>query len=58
MDDTIVDKTIEVRSLYKIKLPDAVIAATALQNGLVLVSHNAKDFKYIQGLEVIDPYDM
>ena len=58
MDDTIVDKTIEVRSLYKIKLPDAVIAATALQNGLVLVSRNAKDFKYIQGLEVIDPYDM
>lgn len=58
MDDAIVDKTIEVRSLYKIKLPDAVIAATALQNGLVLVSRNTKDFKNIQGLEVIDPYDM
>ncbi len=40
------------------KLPDAVIAATALQNGLVLVSRNAKDFKYIQGLEVIDPYGL
>lgn len=58
MDDAIVDKTIEVRSLYKIKLPDAVIAATALQNGLVLVSHNTKDFKNIQGLEVIDPYGL
>jgi len=56
LDDAIVDKTIEVRSLYKIKLPDAVIAATALQNGLVLVSRNTKDFKNIQGLEVIDPY--
>ncbi len=32
MDDAVVDKTIEVRSLYKIKLPDAVILATALQN--------------------------
>jgi len=40
------------------KLPDAVIAATALQNGLVLVSRNVKDFKYIQGLEVIDPYGL
>jgi len=58
MDDAIVDKTIEVRSLYKIKLPDAVIAATALQNGLTLVSHNKKDFKNIQGLEVIDPYGL
>jgi len=58
MDDAIVDKTIEVRSLYKIKLPDAVIAATALQNGLVLVSRNKKDFKNIQGLEVIDPYGL
>ncbi len=58
MDDVIVDKTIEVRSLYKIKLPDAVIAATALQNGLVLVSRNTKDFKNIQGLEVIDPYGL
>jgi predicted nucleic acid-binding protein len=58
MDDAIVDKTIEVRSLYKIKLPDAVIAATALQNGLVLVSRNTKDFKNIQGLEVIDPYGL
>ncbi len=58
MDDAIVDKTIEVRSLYKIKLPDALIAATALQNGLVLVSHNTKDFKDIQGLEVIDPYGL
>lgn len=58
MDDAIVDKTIEVRSLYKIKLPDAVIAATALANGLVLVSRNTKDFKNIQGLEVIDPYEL
>lgn len=55
MDDAIVDKTIEVRRLYKIKLPDAVIAATALQNGLILISRNTKDFKNIPKLEVIEP---
>jgi predicted nucleic acid-binding protein len=58
MDDAIVDKTIEVRSLYKIKLPDAIIAATAIGNGLVLVTRNTKDFKNIEGLEVIDPYGL
>jgi len=58
MDDVIVDKTIEVRSSYKIKLPDAVIAATALVNELILVSRNIKDFKNIQGLELIDPYGL
>lgn len=58
MDDAIVDKTIELRSLYKIKLPDAIIAATALGNGLVLVSRNIRDFINIKGLEVIDPYGL
>ena len=56
MDDAIVDKTIEIRSLFKIKLPDAIIAATALINNLVLVSRNIKDFKDIQGLYVVDPF--
>lgn len=58
MDNAIVDKTIEIRSLYKIKLPDAVIAATALANELTIVTRNTKDFKNIQGLEFIDPYGL
>ncbi len=57
IDETIVDKTIEIRRLYKIKLPDAIIAATALQNDFVLVSHNTKDFKRIEFLEVLDPHE-
>ncbi|MDR0815774.1 MAG: type II toxin-antitoxin system VapC family toxin [Bacteroidales bacterium] len=56
MDDDIVDKTIEIRRLYKIKLPDAIIAATALVHGFELVSHNVKDFHHIRGLQVFDPY--
>lgn len=54
----IVNKTIHIRQKQKIKLPDAVIASTALINGLSLVSRNTKDFKNIQGLEVIDPYGL
>jgi predicted nucleic acid-binding protein len=58
MDDGIVDKTIEVRRLYKIKLPDAVIAATALQHGFALVTNNTKDFLGIKDLEVVNPYEL
>ena len=58
MDDAIVNKTIEVRSLYKIKLPDAIIAATALVNELTIITRNTKDFDKIEGLEVLNPDDI
>lgn len=54
----IVSKTIQIRQKQKIKLPDAVIAATAFCNGFTLVSRNTKDFKNIDGLVVINPYDI
>ena len=58
MDDDVVEKNIEVRRLYKIKLPDAVIAATALQYGFALVTNNTKDFLGIKDLEVVNPYEL
>ena len=54
----IVYKTIQIRQKQKIKLPDAIIGATALVNGLVLISRNTKDFRNIKELEVIDPYNL
>jgi predicted nucleic acid-binding protein len=53
----IVDQTIALRKVHKIKLPDAVIAATAIFYNLTLVSRNTKDFENINGLEVINPYN-
>ena len=58
LPDNIVNKTIQIRQKQKIKLPDAIIASTALMNGLVLVSRNTKDFKNIPDLEVVNPYDI
>ena len=49
-------ETIDVRKEYKLKLPDAIIAATALVYKLTLISHNLSYFKNIKGLHVIDPY--
>ncbi|MCF8304562.1 MAG: type II toxin-antitoxin system VapC family toxin [Bacteroidales bacterium] len=58
LDDGIAGKTIEIRRLYKIKLPDAIIAATALVNNLAVITRNKNDFEKIEGLDVTDPYEM
>jgi predicted nucleic acid-binding protein len=50
-------KTAELRKGYKIKLPDAIIAATALIYNLTLLSRNISDFDNIDGLKLINPWD-
>jgi predicted nucleic acid-binding protein len=58
LDEATVEATIQVCKGRKIKLPDAVIAATCLVHGMTLVSRNIKDFKNIEGLTVINPWDL
>ena len=58
IDDEIIDKTIELRKKYKIKLPDAIIAATAIANNFALISHNFKDFQKITELNFINSYHL
>ena len=58
IDDEIIDKTIELRKKYKIKLPDAIIAATAIVNDFVLISHNFRDFQRITELNFINSYQL
>lgn len=59
VDDLIADKTIDLRKTYrKLKLGDAIIAATALTNNLTLISRNTKDFEDISGLTCINPYEL
>lgn len=55
MED-IVNQTIEIRKTNKIKVADAIIAATAIQNDFTLVSRNEKDFKNLPGLNFINPF--
>jgi predicted nucleic acid-binding protein len=49
---------ISIRKQFNLKLPDAVIAATALKNGFTLISHNYKDFKKIEELQLLDPFEI
>ena len=46
---------IQLRQQRKISLGDAIIAATALEHRLTLVTRNVKDFEWIAGLKVINP---
>ena len=48
-DVSLIEKIIEIRSNAKIKLPDAIIAASAISIGAVLVT-NDKDFSKVDSL--------
>jgi len=50
-------KTAKLRKAYKIKLPDAIIAATAFVYNLELITRNTSDFKNIAGLKMINPFE-
>jgi predicted nucleic acid-binding protein len=46
------NKIIEIRNTYRLKLPDAIIAASALINNAILVTAD-NDFKKVKELELI-----
>lgn len=54
-DDIVTKRVIELRKTTQLELPDAIIAATALENDLILWTHNFADFKNISGLRLFDP---
>ena len=56
LTDEIVAKTIALRKQYRLKIPDAIIAATAMVNNMTLVSRNDKDFQQIKHLKYINPF--
>jgi predicted nucleic acid-binding protein len=50
------DQTLQLKRRYKIKLPDAIIAATALNQDAFLVTRNVGDFQGIAGLKIENPF--
>jgi len=56
LTDDIVEQTITLRQLYKIKMPDAIIAATAIVLDYTLLSRNDKDFIQISDLKYVNPF--
>jgi predicted nucleic acid-binding protein len=56
VDEMIALKTIDIRLKHKMKLPDAIIAATAIYYDLILITRNVSDFNRIAGLQIINPH--
>jgi predicted nucleic acid-binding protein len=44
LEASIAEKAVEFRRKYRIKIPDAIIWATADTNAMLLVTRNSKDF--------------
>ena len=55
VDSAIAERAGRLRRTASIRLPDALIAATALEHALDLVTRNRRDFAKVRGLRVRDP---
>lgn len=55
--DAVVEQAIALRQARRMSLGDAVIAATALVHGLILVTRNTSDFIWVPGLRLWNPFD-
>ena len=57
LDEPVIQQTIALRQQHRVKLPDAIIAATALAHGRPLLTRNVADFRRVGGLVITDPHD-
>jgi predicted nucleic acid-binding protein len=54
--EPVMQRPITLRQQYRIRLPNALIAATALDLGFPLVTRNTEDFLTINGLIILNPF--
>lgn len=57
LEKEVKDKTVNLRLNHKIKLPDAIIAATAIVYNLSLLTRNVSDFQKIPNMIYVNPWD-
>jgi len=55
--DAVARQAVRIRKLKKLKLPDAIILATAQVEKRILVTRNTRDFKE-DGVSVVTPYKL
>ena len=56
LNNDIGERAILIKRKRNMKLPDASIAATAIEGDYILVTRNEKDFSDIEGLEIYNPF--
>ncbi|HEX8341012.1 MAG TPA: type II toxin-antitoxin system VapC family toxin [Tepidisphaeraceae bacterium] len=57
LNELVIEQAITLKRIVRIDTPDAVIAATALVHRMPLCTRNVNDFKAIEGLSIINPFD-
>ncbi len=55
VDRAVAERAGRVAREFQLRLPDALIAATALENRLTLTTRNRKDFDKVRGLRIRTP---
>jgi hypothetical protein len=55
--ESVLDRGAEIRRNYRVRLADALIAACALAEGCTLVTRNVDDFRRIDGLSILNPFE-
>ncbi len=53
--NAVIERTIEIRKLVRIKIPDAIIAASADVIQATVITRNTNDFQHVPGLNVLHP---
>ncbi len=56
LNEEIVKRCIQLRQITSLKMPDAIIAATALYLELPLITRNSKDFEKAPNLQLFNPF--
>lgn len=57
LSQAVLEQAVKLRQLKKMTLGDALVAGTALTHNLTLVTRNTKDFDWITGLSVLNPFE-
>ncbi|HEY9608270.1 MAG TPA: type II toxin-antitoxin system VapC family toxin [Allocoleopsis sp.] len=50
-------QAVTLRQTRRMTLGDAIIAGTALTHDLILVTRNVDDFRWIEGLQLLNPFE-
>jgi predicted nucleic acid-binding protein len=54
----VLNQAVVLRQIRRMSLGDAIIAGTALTHNLKLVTRNIKDFQWIEGLQLLNPFEV
>ncbi len=57
ISDSVVTEAVKLRQTKRMGLGDAIVAGTALEHRLTLVTRNIGDFSWIQNLDLINPFE-